>query len=394
MDRLMQEGTAPHMHSLIAQRLQCLEECLSSQVIAYEQIASDGGGDDAKLQLERMGALRTRVASHAAAHSTAAPLIINEPEAPDKCEEAPHQSNCSICLHRVGTDGDQRAPPERRIAELQCGHRFGVGCLKEQLRSRERRCGICRAKCASAAQRSCSQQEAAHMRAARRTALLTADGSARYETLMYDVGCESEDESPPPAHRLHTTGDDWRDVAGDALTTKQALQQRCHAQCSLATIRNLYRDQSFSPEELAASCVDADYKGDIRFPDSPKLMQGLLREGELVKAFNPSLVAAQLFSRVRLAACILTHRTHVIAVVCDGAREAFRLYDNDASYRQRGTFESRSVQGMCMNATWYAVMAADSPLSQRLGGEGLTTAVMRCTHRRSQARQEPTLFDV
>lgn len=90
---------------------------------------------------------------------------------------------------------------------------------------------------------------------------------------------------------------------------------------------------------------------------------------------------------------ILTHRTHVIAVIRDGVREAFRLYDNDSEYRQRGTFEPRDLSSVRMNATWYAVMAADSPLSQHLGGEGLTTALTVRVRRGTRERREPTLFE-
>lgn len=169
--------------------------------------------------------------------------------------------------------------------------------------------------------------------------------------------------------------DRWRDLSGDARTTRQAVELGEHAQCSLATIRNLFRDQSFSAEELAASCVGQEYDGDIRFPDWPKVMQPLLREGEVVKSFNAALVDTSLLTDVRLAACILMHRTHVIAIVRDEARNAFRIYDNDSKHRQQGTFELREMRGMCMNVTLVAVMANDSNLSRALGGSGQTTGV-------------------
>mmetsp|Transcript_27247 Transcript_27247/g.79800 ORF Transcript_27247/g.79800 Transcript_27247/m.79800 type:complete len:93 (+) Transcript_27247:364-642(+) len=91
-------------------------------------------------------------------------------------------------------------------------------------------------------------------------------------------------------------------------------------------------------------------------------MQPLLREGEVVKSFNAAEVDTSLLTDVRLAACILMHRTHVIAIVLDEARCAFRIYDNDSNYRQQGTFESRGMRGMRMNAILVAVMASDSDL--------------------------------
>ena len=123
-------------------------------------------------------------------------MTLDEPEvAAAKVSE--RQTECSICKCRVGTDGDKRMLSQRRIAELLCGHRFCEGFLKRQVISRERRCSLCRAKSASEVLRRCSQQEAARMRAVRRQALLKADGSARFETLVYDVGYESEDDNPP-----------------------------------------------------------------------------------------------------------------------------------------------------------------------------------------------------
>jgi len=86
-------------------------------------------------------------------------------------------------------------------------------------------------------------------------------------------------------------------------------------------------------------------------------MQPLLREGELIKRFNAAAVDAELLIHVRLAACILTHRTHVIAIVRDGNSRAFRIYDNDSKFRQQGRFELRGVSGMHINATVRCVLS-------------------------------------
>ena len=99
-------------------------------------------------------------------------------------------------------------------------------------------------------------------------------------------------------------------------------------------------------------------------------MQPLLREGEVVKRFNAAQVDTELLAHVRLAACILTHLTHVIAIVRDGTSCAFRIYDNDSRFRQQGTFESRWVSGMQMDAIMCAVLSWQlTQLSTRNLGE-------------------------
>ena len=105
----------------------------------------------------------------------------------------------------------------------------------------------------------------------------------------------------------------------------------------------------------------------MRFPDWPKVMQPLLRQGEVVKCFAATSVDSRLLSDVCLAACILTNRTHVIAAIQDTVSKTFRIYDNDSNARQRGAFESRGKRAMHMNATLFAVMVHDSALSQHLG---------------------------
>ena len=195
----------------------------------------------------------------------------------------------------------------------------------------------------------------------------------------------------------------WRQMdgailLGDAITTREALRRGVHAQCSLATTRNLFRDQSFSMEELAASCPKAaqDYLGDIHFPDWPRVMQPLRREGEVIKRFDAAQMPIRLLADVRLAACILTHRTHVIAALRDGPHPRFRVYNNDSPERLQGRpADLRELRGVHMNATFFAVMAEDSALSLRVGGEGLTTCMTERRRERRSARTwtVPTVFD-
>jgi hypothetical protein len=45
--------------------------------------------------------------------------------------------------------------------------------------------------------------------------------------------------------------DEWRDMSGDALTTREALRRGLHAQCPLATTRNVRRDPSYTRARLA-----------------------------------------------------------------------------------------------------------------------------------------------
>jgi hypothetical protein len=92
---------------------------------------------------------------------------------------------------------------------------------------------------------------------ARRQVLLGADRFARIETLIYEADGESDDDELPSSRPI-TESSVWCDMSGDARTTQQQLTVGGYTQCSLATSRNLFRDQSYSVEELANSCIEGE----------------------------------------------------------------------------------------------------------------------------------------
>ena len=81
--------------------------------------------------------------------------------------------------------------------------------------------------------------------------------------------------------------DEWRDMSGDAITYVEAQERGVHAQCTLASVRNLRRNPDYSVRRLSERCIGAEYVDDIRYPDWPALILPVLREGEVV-ASGPS----------------------------------------------------------------------------------------------------------
>ena len=194
-------------------------------------------------------------------------------------------------------------------------------------------------------------------RVARRAVLLRAERFTTIETLLYVADEDSDDDSPPPPTSEPVGGTPWRDMAGDAITTAQALMQGGYAQCSLATARNLYRDQSFSMAELAANSVGSD----IRFPLWEKVLEPLRNDGEVYRRFIASRVRSELLVHVRLAARSRTNSRHVTALVCaDGS--TFRHYDNDSKSRQGGTFASVSLRALWGPFMLFALIKEGSDL--------------------------------
>ena len=238
-----------------------------------------------------MAQAQAMMAAHAAAAAAAAAAY-----ALDDDEGTP----CPICLSRVGTDGGARPASRRHIADLQCGHRLCLACLKETRSSRRRECPECRAKCLAAAVRHVDAPVSLSERAARRTVLLRADRFARFETLEYIADEHSEDEAPPPSHQIADTNP-WRDMSGDARTTRQHLRDGGgRPQCSLSAVRNLYRDQAYSAEELSEHVAGGG--GDIRFPDWAQLLKPLCGAREVYRQFRAERVPSELLGDVRLAA--------------------------------------------------------------------------------------------
>ena len=54
-----------------------------------------------------------------------------------------------------------------------------------------------------------------------------------------------------------TAEDEWRDMAGDAITWVEAQARGVHAQCPLAAVRNLRRNPDYSVRRLSERCFGA-----------------------------------------------------------------------------------------------------------------------------------------
>ena len=155
----------------------------------------------------------------------------------------------------------------------------------------------------------------------------------------------------------------------------------------LGAARNLLRDQglpaSFLAERqhgMAAGQRDTATQGidgDIRFPDWARVLQGLLRNGEVIVRFNPQRAGpSALLHDVRVMAMAFVANTHVVAVLRDDAagdagaraRVTFRKYDNDSDARRRGTFERVSARQLWVGSCeMVAITARGSPLHSVVG---------------------------
>lgn len=113
---------------------------------------------------------------------------------------------------------------------------------------------------------------------------------------------------------------------------------------SLATARNLYRDQSFHMEELAANSIE----GDIRFPVWEKVLEPLRNDGEVYRCFIASRVPSELLGHVRQLAARSNSR--------------HRHYDNDSKPRQGGTFASVPTRALWGPFMLYALIEEGSEL--------------------------------
>lgn len=183
-----------------------------------------------------------------------------------------------------------------------------------------------------------------------------------YETLIYPATavCAADVK----AGAVITVEDDWRDMGGDVRKTRMHLMnpRAGYAQCSLHTTRNLFREQGFSSEMLAAHCADRD----IRFPRWREVLAPLAATDEAVIVFNPSRVRSALLLHLRLASRVVTGTTHVTALVRDDTTQppTFRHYDNDSVERSRGTFRRLIARELWTNCTLFAVMKVGCALEE------------------------------
>ena len=172
--------------------------------------------------------------------------------------------------------------------------------------------------------------------------------------------------------------DDYRDLSGDAITTRESINMNLYLdagapkirpQCNLATARNLFRKEGLTKEFLAHHQVGRNPEGDTHFPDWQRILQYACRPGEVVKWFNPRGMQRDpsLLNAARLLAVFDEQMTHVVAFVRDEHDEKdlnFYLYDNDSVARQKGSGRRLSAGSLWgWRATrFYAVMEQDSDL--------------------------------
>ena len=212
-------------------------------------------------------------------------------------------------------------------------------------------------KAAATATRTCPRVPVRRPRPAARTTTAPADEPAT------DARTEEEAVTVP-------TQDEWRDMSGDAITYAEAVSRGVHAQCTLASVRNLRRNPAYSVRRLSERCYGARYMDDIRCPDWPMLMEPMLREGEVVKRVAVSGVRAEEMSDFRAGVVLLPGH-----VVCFHNDEdgAFRVYDNDSVERQQGRPRrmraDEIIDTMSADAsnTIIGVLQEASDLSRRLG---------------------------
>jgi hypothetical protein len=169
-------------------------------------------------------------------------------------------------------------------------------------------------------------------------------------------------EPPGTVHRLTT--ENKRDMSGDAYTeaTKPA---GTFAQCTLATVRNLYRDSTFTIQRLALNCISKDFPTDVRFPDWPKLITPRLNEGEVLRTGNWRDVPQQHFDDIRLAVSSSYHPPHVVIFIRDEAGH-YRLYDNESDARTREEWTEiypHTIARHRADHQLYAIINDSSPLN-------------------------------
>ena len=189
---------------------------------------------------------------------------------------------------------------------------------------------------------------------------------ARADSAEADAGTTATEPEGDTAPVL----DEWRDMAGDATTYVEAQVRGVHAQCTLASVRNLRRNPDYGIRRLAERCVGAEYMDDIRCPDWPVLMEPMLRAGEVVKRVAVTGVGAEEMGDFRAGVIIVVG--HVMCFHSDGDG-AFRVYDNDSAERKEGRpRRMRADEIMDANSAHrdnaiIGILGEASDLSRRLG---------------------------
>ena len=181
---------------------------------------------------------------------------------------------------------------------------------------------------------------------------------------------EAQEEAGGVTEEMDTQPEEWRDMSGDALTVAEARARGLHAQCTLASVRNLRRNPEYSRERLAERCHGGRYVNDIRCPDWPVLMEPITRAGEVIKRVSLREIQEGEMGDFRAGVVIMSE--HVVCFYNSGDGD-FRVYDNDSRERREGRPRRMSAREILesMNDGPYnaiiGILLEASDLSGRLG---------------------------
>ena len=172
-------------------------------------------------------------------------------------------------------------------------------------------------------------------------------------------------QTPPTA----PLASDTRDMAGDALTTHQALSHDppVDAECSLAAARNILRDESITRTYVRQNQRGGTNPDDplcMRFPNWEAILETVRRDTEVVVQFRlEHITNRNILTLARLFVIARENPNHVIAAHVAGATH-FRVYDNDSQERVQGTYALRTASQMPSSGTCTAVTRIGSPLAR------------------------------
>ena len=168
----------------------------------------------------------------------------------------------------------------------------------------------------------------------------------------------AESEAPPTS----VEPDPWRDLSGDAKTT--ATARGGHAECNLATARNLHRNETLTREYMRDHQLGGRDGMDTRYPDWHMILQELIEEGECVVQFKmENIIDGDMLQQVRLAALYTLSPPHVVAVI-RGEAGSVRLYDNDSIERVEGTHITLTTRQLVQrHGTMIAIVKTNSRLA-------------------------------
>ena len=182
--------------------------------------------------------------------------------------------------------------------------------------------------------------------------------------------------------------DPWRDLSGDAKTTAQA--NGGHAECNLATTRNLFRDEELDRQFMVERQVGGTNGRDTRFPDWPRIMGELATEDDCVVKFKmESVTDPERLGHIKMAALYTTAPPHVIAIH-RGMLGRVRLYDNESRERLQGTYSEPTLQQLSTRRGHVvAVTEQDSPLAEAPRATTVQVNAIRRIRRAARGMRSP-----